>query len=117
MTSFRRFGTMIDCSRNAVMNVPTLKKWMDLSADLGYTAVFLYIEDTYEIPEEPFFGYCRGRYTQAELRELDAYAKSKGLELIPCMQTLAHLNALTHWPAYWPSIDTGDILLAGEDRT
>ena len=117
MIPFRRFGTMIDCSRNAVMNVPTMKKWMDISASLGYSAVFIYIEDTYEIPEEPFFGYCRGRYTQAELRELDAYAKSKGLELIPCMQTLAHVNAITRWPTYWPIIDTGDILLAGEERT
>lgn len=114
---FRRFGTMLDCSRNAVMNVPTLKKWMDISAELGYTAVFLYIEDTYEVTDEPFFGYCRGRYTQEELRELDAYAKSKGLELIPCMQTLAHLNAITRWPTYWPIIDTADILLAGEERT
>ena len=29
---FRRFGTMIDCSRNAVMSLPALKKWVDILA-------------------------------------------------------------------------------------
>ena len=45
---FKRLGTMIDCSRNAVMNVKTLKKWIDLTADLGYNTLCLYMEDTYE---------------------------------------------------------------------
>ncbi len=29
---FRCFGTMIDCSRNAVMNIASLKKWVDILA-------------------------------------------------------------------------------------
>ena len=51
------------------------KKWVDLTASLGYNTLLLYTEDTYEVPDEPYFGYMRGRYSQAELRELDAYAK------------------------------------------
>lgn len=34
-TPFRTFGTMLDCSRNAVPNLHTLKKWVDLTASLG----------------------------------------------------------------------------------
>lgn len=113
---FRRFGTMIDCSRNAVMNVESLKKWIGICSDLGFNTVLLYTEDTYEIPEEPYFGYLRGRYSQDEIREVDAFAKEKGIELIPCIQTLAHLNAITRWPAFQPMIDIGDILLAGEEK-
>lgn len=41
---------------------------------------------------------------------------AKGVELIPCIQTLAHLDALTRWPAYKPLWDTGCILLAGEEK-
>ena len=49
---FRRFGTMLDCSRNAVMTVEALKRWIDLTADLGYNTLLLYTEDTYEIEGE-----------------------------------------------------------------
>ena len=114
-TGFRRFGTMLDCSRNAVMAVKSLKKWIDITADLGYNTLLLYTEDTYEVDDNPYFGYMRGRYTQEELKEVDAYAASRGMELIPCIQTLAHLNAIVRWPAYSPHVDTNDILLAGDE--
>ena len=112
---FRRFGTMLDCSRNAVMNVSSIKKWIDITADMGYNTLLLYTEDTYEVDDNPYFGYMRGRYTQEELKEIDAYALSKGMELIPCIQTLAHLNAIVRWPAYSARVDIGDILLAGDE--
>lgn len=115
-TGFERFGTMIDCSRNAVARVETVEKWIDLTADLGFNVLSLYMEDTYEIPEEPYFGYMRGRYSQDELRRIDDYAWQKGMEVIPCIQTLAHLNALVRWKVYAPHVDTSDILLTGDER-
>lgn len=114
-TSFRRFGLMLDCSRNAVMNVNALKKWIDITTDMGYNTLLLYTEDTYEVDQNPYFGYMRGRYSQEELKEIDAYAASRGMELIPCIQTLAHVNAIVRWPAYKPHVDTADILLAGDE--
>lgn len=110
-------GVMIDCSRNAVMNVPSLKRFIDLLSAFGYNMLQLYTEDTYEISGEPYFGYMRGRYTAEEIREIDAYAKSKGIELVPCIQTLAHLNAIIRWRQYHQIIDCNDILLAGDERT
>ena len=38
---FRRFGTMLDCSRNAVMTVQALRNWIDVTADLGYNTLLL----------------------------------------------------------------------------
>ena len=92
-TAPRRLGTMLDCSRNAVMTVDAVKTWIGITAQLGYNTLMLYTEDTYEVGEEPYFGYARGRYSKAELKDIDAYAAAKGMELIPCIQTLAHLNA------------------------
>lgn len=113
---FRRFGTMLDCSRNAVMNIPTLKKWIDLTADLGYNTLLLYTEETYEVDNNPYFGHMRGRYSQQELREIDDYAYSKGMELIPCIQTLAHMNALFKWEKYKWYEDCSSIFLVGDER-
>jgi len=112
---FERFGTMLDCSRNAVMNIDSVKKWIDITADMGYNTLLLYTEDTYEVDGEPYFGYMRGRYSREELKEINAYAVSKGMELMPCIQTLAHLNAIVRWPAYESHVDTADILLAGDE--
>ena len=89
---------MLDCSRDGVYTVEALKKYIRILAKMGYTSLQLYTEEVYEIPEEPYFGYLRGRYSEAELRELDAYAAEQGIELVPCIQTLAHLSGLTRWP-------------------
>ena len=107
---------MLDCSRNAVPNMASLKKWIDLTASFGYNALMLYAEDTYEIDGHPFFGYMRGRFSRDELREADRYASARGMTLIPCIQTLAHLSQIRRWPAYADLFDTDDILLVGDER-
>lgn len=117
MEDFRTLGVMLDCSRNAVPLPGELEHFIDLLAAMGYNALQLYTEDTYEIPEEPYFGYLRGRLTGEELRRIDAYAKSRGIELIPCIQTLAHLDGIFHWWAYSGCRDQEDVLLVGEERT
>ncbi len=108
---------MSDCSRNAVYNMDGAKRMIRYLALMGFTSFMLYTEDTYEVPEYPFFGYLRGRFTQDELKELDAYALCFGIEMIPCMQVLAHLEGTLRWPAFKNIIDTGNILLVGEEKT
>lgn len=110
-----RRGTMIDCSRNAVMKPEAVRRWIDVSASLGYNMLMLYTEETYEIPGEPYFGYGRGRYTCRELRDLDDYAAARGVELIPCIQTLAHLRRLKRWAPYADHFDIDDIMMVGDE--
>lgn len=114
---YERFGVMLDCSRNAVMRVSEVKKLIDVMQKIGYNALELYTEDTYEVEGEPYFGYLRGRYTSQEIQEIDAYAKARGIELIPCVQTLAHFTNLVTLPAYADIVDVNDILLADEEKT
>ena len=118
MKHFDSLGVMIDCSRDAVPNVERLKLFFEAIAKMGYNVAMLYTEDTYEVENEPYFGYKRGRYSMEELRELDSYAASLGIELIPFIQTLAHLGSLTRWRAYRHKVfDIDDILLIDEPRT
>ena len=110
-------GVMLDASRNGVMKLEELKKFARLLASFGYDCIQLYTEDTYEVDGEPYFGYMRGRYTQAELKEFDSYCASLGIELTPCIQTLAHTGSLFRWDAYADMRDLGDIYLVGEEKT
>lgn len=114
---YRTLCYMADVSRNAVLSLPAAKRLMRYLALMGYTSMMLYTEDTYELEGHPYFGHMRGRYTEAELRELDDYADALGIELIPCIQTLAHLETALKWPEFATYRDTPDILLAGDERT
>ena len=66
-------GLMVDCSRNAVMNLTALKRFVKLISALGYDTLMLYTEDTYEVDGEPYFGHQRRRFSKAELKEADAF--------------------------------------------
>ena len=115
--AFETLGLMLDCSRNAVMTVESVKQLLRVLALMGYNMLQLYTEDTYEVDGEPYFGYLRGRYSKEEMKELDAYAKELGIEMIPCIQVLAHLNAIFKWRTYTAGYrDCGDILLCGSEK-
>jgi len=114
--SQKSLGIMLDCSRNAVMKPEKVKEFAKLISDMGYNMLQLYTEDTYEIQGEPFFGHLRGRYTAEELKDIDAYCQSIGVELVPCIQVLAHVNQLVQWPVYAPLFDCNDILMVGDEK-
>lgn len=115
MAKGKSLGVMLDMSRNAVMTLPAMKRYFAIIKKMGYNTVFLYTEDTYEVDGEPYFGYMRGRYSKEEMKELDAFATDMGIEIIPCIQTLAHLNGTLRWNQI--PVDCGDILLTDNERT
>ncbi|MFF2015551.1 beta-N-acetylhexosaminidase [Paenibacillus sp. NPDC058177] len=114
---FDLVGPMFDLSRNAVLTTESFKDMLNKMALMGLNTVMLYMEDTYEIEGEPYFGYMRGRYSQQELREIDDYAAQFGIEAFPSIQTLAHLEEFLKWEPVSHYKDTKGALLVGEDRT
>ena len=102
--AYETMGTMPDVSRNAVLTVDGVKRLCRYMAVMGFNAMILYTEDVYEVEGEPFFGHMRGRYSAADLREMDDYAALLGIELMPCIQTLAHLRPISagrNTRAFW----------------
>ena len=112
-TPFKRLGIMLDVSRGMVMRVEHLKKWLRRLALSGYNQVQLYCEDIYELEDEPFFGAFRGAYSLEELQEIDAYADTLGIEMVGCIQTLAHLEQMLRHPPYQKLQDTPRIMMVG----
>jgi len=79
----RSLGYMIDCARNAVPKIETLKRQVINLALMGYTYIGLYLEDLFELEDEPEFGYMRGRYTKAEIGDLIAFSNRFDIKVIP----------------------------------
>lgn len=115
--AFQNLSAMYDNSRNAVFGVDTIKRLLRHLALMGYHGLMLYTEDTYEVEGYPYFGHMRGRYTKEEIQECDRYAQLLGIELSPCIQTLAHLNAAFKWQQFREINDCNDILLIDDPKT
>lgn len=113
---FQRMGTMQN-SASYVMSVDGLKEFIRQNALMGYTYLELYMEASYEVPGEPYFGYMKGRLSQQELKELVRYAREFCIDLIPSVQTLGHMADLFKWNAFYEVSDISNTLLADYERT
>lgn len=112
-----KLGIMLDFARNAVMTIESIKQYLAQVALLGYNYAKLYVEDLMFIEGENLFGYMRGAFSEQNFHDIVAYAESIGLEIIPCIQTLAHLNQIFRYTEFHDINDTNDILLASEEKT
>nr|WP_245339240.1 beta-N-acetylhexosaminidase [Paenibacillus shirakamiensis] len=108
---------MLDVSRNAVLTKESVEQFLEMTAIMGFDTFMLYTEDTYTIESQPYFGYMRGRYSEDEIKGFDDYADKLGIELIPCIQTLAHLATFLRWDTASTLKDTADVLIIGEEPT
>ena len=113
--AFDEAGISLDLSRGAVLKPEAVKKYIRYVATMGLDYVLLYIEDTYTIPELPYFGYMRGRYTEDELRDIDHYGAELGVEVIPLIQTASHLEHYLKWGENWSCRCTEKTLLVGSE--
>jgi len=50
-----------------------------------------------------------------QMEAVAQHASDLGMELIPAIQVLGHLEQLLHWPAYSHVRDTPNVLLASDD--
>ncbi len=114
---FDSLNMMLDVSRNAVMTVEALKEYLARLALMGLNSFMLYNETAYEVAGEPYFGYNLGAYSKKELMELDRYAATLGIEMFPCIQTLAHLKRILQYQVYKKVKDTETVLLVDEPET
>ncbi len=124
MEEKKYFGVMLDVSRNAVMKPKKVVEFAQILKSFGYNMIQLYTEDTYEIKDEPYFGYMRGRYSTNELKYIVSECEKIGMEVIPCIQTLGHLSQLLRWEdtgdthgPYGEIKNDGSTLLVGEEKT
>lgn len=114
---FETFAVLVDCTRSAVMNVSHFKKWLLRLALMGYNMAMLYTKDAYQVPGEPYFGYMRGPYSLEEMKEVDAYAKKLGVEMIASIQALGHLEPVLRWPAFAEVKDTDNVVMVDKAET
>ena len=74
-----KLGAFLDCARNNVAKIENFKNFALNAAFVGYNYLQMYLEDCFELDGEGYFGYMRGRYTAAELKELNEFCDGIGV--------------------------------------
>ncbi|MBQ3505599.1 MAG: family 20 glycosylhydrolase [Clostridia bacterium] len=113
---FKDFG-IHHATRPYVPHKSQIKKLLRRFALMGYSQFEMYMHSNFEVDGEPYFGYGQGRYTQAELCEIAAYGDMLGVEVVPCLELLAHQPELKRWKAYAGLYDWDDIFNVGREET
>lgn len=85
-------GLLLDISRGKVPTVDTLKQVIDLMVGLKLNLLMLYTEHVFRFRRHPLIGKGASPMEARELRELDAYARARHVELIPTLQSLGHMH-------------------------
>ncbi len=115
--NFDLLAYMIDVSRNGVYTMDSIKRSILHMAALGFTHLSLYMEDVFEIEGYPRFGYMRGRYSKKDLKEINDFAESLGIGILPVIQSLGHMAQYLQWGEARAIKDTAQCLLVDEPKT
>ncbi len=97
---FPRRGIMLDVSRGKVPTLDCLRELVDRCASLKLNVLMLYVEHTFRFRRHPEIGAGCSPLEAETLRELDDYAARNHVELIPCLQSLGHMEHVLRLPRY-----------------
>lgn len=115
---FESCGWFLDVSQtNACPNLSEYSEIMCRMALMGLNRLILYMEDSFEVKEEPYFGYLRSRYSKDELKSIDDIGYSYGIEVFACIEGLSHLAPVLQWFPYGDIQEDRATLLVGEEKS
>jgi hypothetical protein len=97
---FRDRGLMLDVSRGKVPSRATLAALVDLCSKLRLNVLMLYVEHTFAFRRHPEIGQGASPLDAETILWLDAYAHDRGVELLPCLQSLGHMERVLSLERY-----------------
>jgi hypothetical protein len=97
---FQLRGLMLDLSRGKVPTSESLKQVIDLCVRLKLNALMLYTEHTFRFRRHPEIGAGDSPLDAETMRELDAYAAERHVDLIPTLQSFGHMGQILKHATY-----------------
>ncbi len=93
-------GISDDMARGQVLTLRQMKKVVRFSALFRMNTYMPYLEDLFTSKTYPSIGKTRGRLTPREIRELQDYAKSYFVQIIPIFEMLGHCENILIQPKF-----------------
>jgi hypothetical protein len=79
--------------------IPTLKRYLDWSARFKINRIGFELEDKFEYPSHPVIG-APGAFTTAELQEIVDYGRERFIQVVPQIQSPAHMAYVLKHPEF-----------------
>ena len=115
---FESCGWFVDVSQtNALPKISEYPEIMCRMALMGMNRLIIYMEDSFEVAEEPYFGYMRSRYSEEELKAIDDIGYSYGIEVFACIEGLSHLSTVLQWFPYSDIQEDNSTILVDNDKS
>ena len=95
-------GIMLDISRDKVPTMETLYRLVDLMAEWKLNALQLYTEHTFAYLAHPIVWQDASPMTGEQIMDLDAYCRSKFIELVPNQNSFGHMERWLKHDEYRP---------------
>ena len=95
-----RRGFMLDISRCRIPTLDRFEELIDLLASLKYNELQLYMEHPFAYPGHELVWGASSPLTPPEIKHLDQYCRSRGIDLIPNQNSFGHMERWLQYPQY-----------------
>ena len=95
-------GISDDISRGQVSTLKHFRRILDFLARYKMNTYMPYLEDMYQFKSLPAIGQNRGALSAQECLEIQDYAESLGIQVVPVFQTLGHFENILIQPEFMP---------------
>ncbi len=95
-------GVMLDCSRDKVPSLATLRDLIDRLASWKVNHVELYCEHTFAYVDHEDVWRDASPFTAEEIRELDEFCRARHVDLVPNQNCLGHMRRWLRHERYRP---------------
>lgn len=93
-------GTQVDLSRGPVPKLDYLKRIVRTIAEFKMNQLNLYMEDAFPLEGQPLVGALDDMLSQADFKELVAFALPYHVEIIPATEGCGHLHKVLRFEQY-----------------
>lgn len=93
-------GIMLDVSRTRVPTMETLRRLIDVWAELKINQLQLYIEHTFAYAGHETVWKEASPFTGGEIEEIDSWCRDRGIELVPNQNSFGHMERWLRHPEY-----------------
>lgn len=87
-----RLGWEFCIAQGKVPKLETAKRLVDIAGKLGYDQIQLFSKAAFRYEKHPEASFERSPYTWKDVKELEEYCLSKGIELVPYQALFSHME-------------------------
>lgn len=103
---FKVRGYLQDITRGKIPTLENLKRLADKLSEYKYNHMQIYVEHSFAFRKQKCMWNDADPITAEEILELDAYCKTRHIELVPCMATFGHLYTSLQYNTEYRELDS-----------